>query len=130
VTALLLAFVLGSCQKSDTPEASWVKAKGGNVNDVNATINDNGETLVHLAVWEGRMDLLTWLKERGADVNVRNKHGQTPIYGAAEYGYVEILKWLKEQGAEVNAKSNDGKTPLSVARSDEAKTWLRANGAQ
>jgi len=73
--ALLLAFVLGSCRgdaqapispaqsppASDTspllPEA-WVKAAGGNVNEINTKINEDGEALVHLAAKEGRVDVL------------------------------------------------------------------------
>ena len=40
------------------------------------------------------------------------------------------MKWLKTQGADVNAANNDGQTPLTAAGTEDAKRWLRANGAR
>jgi len=151
---LLLAFALGACQTTDPanlrsgildPVALWVWEKGGNVNKINAKINDDGETLIHLAAKEGRVDVLTWLKDRGVDINAKTKvyqppqvsriypDGYTPMHLAAQSGRLEAMKWLKEQeggGVDLNAKDDYGRTPLSLADTDEAKAWLRANGAK
>jgi len=52
------------------------------------------------------------------------------MHSAARGGYVEAMKWLKDQGADVNVKNRFGETPLSAAKTNEAKEWLRANGAE
>ena len=71
----------------------------------------------HVAGKRSCLETMKWLKEQGADVNVKSEAGRTPMHNAALYGHFEIVKWLKEQGADVNVKGNDGKTPLDLASS-------------
>ena len=93
-------------------------------------ILDDDKAMILFAAMEGRVDIMKWLKEEGADVNAKGGDGSTPMHVAAGGGHVDAMKWLKEQGANINAKNNNGETPLSIAQTDEAKEWLRANGAE
>jgi len=129
VVALLLTFMVGAC---GSDAEIWVKAKGGNVDSVNAVINKNGETITHRAAEEGRVDVLNWLKKRLADVNAKDGDGRTPMYSAAYGGHVEAMKWLKKQGVEANVKDIDGGTPMHLAALRghvEAMKWLKEQGA-
>ena len=113
-----------------TPEA-WMKTKGGNINEINAKIGEFGETLMHHAAKEGRVDVLAWLKERGASVNAKGEFGETPMHRAAAEGQVEVMKWLEEQGAEVNVKDKGDSTPMHSAALRgrvEAMKWLKEQG--
>ena len=140
-----LLFCWGGCAGALSPEA-WAKTKGGNLNDLNATINQDDETLAHLAAREGRVDVLIWLKQRGADLNTKRTPpsqsslfvfnedgGPTLMHFAAEGGHVQTMKWLKEQGgknADVNAKAS-GWTPMHAAAEGghlEAMKWLKEQG--
>ena len=66
----------------------WVVAMGGDAKYVNEKVGENGDTLVHLAAREGRVDMLDWLKEKGADIKRWNGDDlkQTPMEVAAEEG--------------------------------------------
>ncbi|XP_012228619.1 transient receptor potential channel pyrexia-like isoform X1 [Linepithema humile] len=61
-------------------------------------------TALHVAAWQGSIDLLNLLYKRGADVNDVDKIGRTALYYAAHEGNAEVTKWLVERGADVNAK--------------------------
>lgn len=61
-------------------------------------------------------EFAVWLKEQGADIEMRNRYGQTPLFkhASAYNGNVDLLIAL---GADVNATSADGSTPLHHAAS-------------
>jgi ankyrin repeat protein len=62
---------------------------------------------------EDNLEVITFLVERGADVNAHDNHGTTPlIYACRDGGNLEIIKFLVERGADVNARAEDGYTPL------------------
>ncbi|MCL2647170.1 MAG: ankyrin repeat domain-containing protein [Phycisphaerales bacterium] len=129
---LVIVGVLGWCKLTDTPEA-WVKKRGGDVNKINAGVNGADYTLMHRAAIEGRVDVLTWLKERGADVNVKDGMGWTPMHWAAFFGKVDVMEWLRAQGAVVNVKDKDGVTPMSLARQRghvEVVKWVKETAAR
>ncbi|MCL2639462.1 MAG: ankyrin repeat domain-containing protein [Phycisphaerales bacterium] len=135
VVAFVLAFVLGGCDPTSAPSSdhfeAWVRENGGDVKDLNGAILKDGYALIHRAAQEGRVDMLGWLKDRGADVNAKTNSGWTPMHSAARGGRVEVMKWLKEQGADVSAKNDDGKTPMFPAANGghvEAMRWLKEQG--
>jgi len=117
--------------RQETPE-EWAKARfpvvDGHV-DVHGR-DQNGLTLAHYAASAGRIDVLEWMKKQGAGVDARNNAGQTPMFDAASNGQIEAMAWLKEHGANVNGKTNNGRFPLDVAKDEETKAWLRANGGR
>ncbi len=59
-----------------------------------------------------RPDLVKFMLEANADVNIANKNGETPLSYASAYGYADIVKMLLRVGADVNTKGVRNKTPL------------------
>lgn len=81
--------------------------------DINAQSNQG--TPLSLASFNGHIEIVEFLIEKGADINMRvEKGGQTPLI-AAIVGREEIAKLLVEKGADVNVKDNAGWSPLTWA---------------
>ena len=90
------------------------------------------ETPLSLAVNRGSLEMVTYLIENGADVNVRNNSSATPLYTAARRGRTEILKYLIDNGAVVDARCESGNTPLLAAvssRKYDVVKYLLEKGA-
>ncbi len=82
--------------------------------DVDAK-DKHGQTALHWAV-EHKVDLVKYLVEHGADVNMPDKNGWTVILKAVYYGVDEVVKYLVEVcKVDVNAPRADGVTLLHVA---------------
>uniref|UniRef100_A0A914CHA7 Uncharacterized protein n=1 Tax=Acrobeloides nanus TaxID=290746 RepID=A0A914CHA7_9BILA len=79
----------------------------------------------------GYLDVVQWLVEHGADVNVKSNNGETVLHSAAQWGSLAVVQWLVEHGADVNVKSNDGRTVLHSAAqgSLDVVQWLVEHGA-
>ncbi|XP_072765725.1 transient receptor potential cation channel subfamily A member 1 homolog [Anoplolepis gracilipes] len=61
-------------------------------------------TALHVAAWQGRIDLLDRLYEKGARVNDVDKIGRCALYYAAHHDNVDVTEWLLRRGGYVNAK--------------------------
>lgn len=82
---------------------AWLK-DGANVND------ELGN-----AVLAGDKDRISFLIEKGADVNKRDNEGYAPLHTAARNKRAEIITLLLAHGADANLKDRDGFTPLQHA---------------
>ena len=95
-----------------------------------------GSTPLHLAVERQLFQdgcVLRLLLERGADVNVPNRHDWTPLHRASGNGALETVRLLLEYGADVEAKNDDDKTALQVATNNghgKVVELLREHGAR
>jgi len=69
------------------------------------TANENGDTLLMLAVYHGHPGLVRGLIARGADLNRPNAKGLVPLAGAVFKGHDAIVLSLVEAGADVDAGS-------------------------
>lgn len=58
---------------------------------------------------------LTYLVERGADVNATDGFGATALHSAAKRGYVDVVRFLAARGANLDAADRNGLTPLDYA---------------
>ncbi|MGO0305513.1 ankyrin repeat domain-containing protein [Endozoicomonas acroporae] len=87
---------------------------------VNAEINIRG-TALHLAVRQGRQDVIKMLMNHEANINVRSRHkGKSVLHDAARLGRPEIIDQLMGYGADISARDNKGKTVLhDAARQDQ-----------
>jgi ankyrin repeat protein len=81
-----------------------------------ANINARGNccTPLFLAAGEGRLDVVRYLLDEGADVNAREKFGNTALAEATYYGHIPIIKELLFRGADINA-IGEGGTALDIA---------------
>ncbi|UCE40399.1 MAG: ankyrin repeat domain-containing protein [Candidatus Aminicenantes bacterium] len=77
--------------------------------------NSNGRFPLEMAAQTGQIEIVKYLLEKGADVNL-NRGGATALHMAALYGgKTELITLLLEAGADINAKTGDGVTPLNLA---------------
>jgi ankyrin repeat protein len=73
-----------------------------------------GNTLLMLAGYHGRAEVVKLLLKSGSTVDLRNDKGQTPLGGVAFKGYVEIATLLLDAGADPVADQG-GSTPADFA---------------
>lgn len=66
------------------------------------------ETALHKYI---PLEIVEWLVERGADVNLANTYG-TPLFKHAGWGHYDICKFLIEHGADVNITAHGEHTAL------------------
>jgi ankyrin repeat protein len=78
----------------------------------------------------GHADVVSFLIERGANVDLCGMDGMTPLFAAVQEGHSNVVEELLAHGANANlATSNNGLTPLYIA-SDEGLTDIGRDAAQ
>ncbi|CAM4758600.1 unnamed protein product [Rotaria magnacalcarata] len=84
-------------------------------------LNITGQTALFMATLKDRVDVVKFLIQKGAHVNVQNRYGVSPLLLCAESGNFELVQALVQAGADVNitpqgelAEDNflAGQTPL------------------
>jgi ankyrin repeat protein len=78
-------------------------------------LNERGFTPLHIAAFEGRLEIASLLLEKGADLEAKNPTGFTPLFLAILGKKPEAVRFLLEKGADVNAQSRFQTTPLFSA---------------
>ncbi|XP_042335398.1 protein fem-1 homolog A [Sceloporus undulatus] len=79
---------------------------------VNQTTLTNS-TPLRAACFDGHLEIVRYLVgERGADLEVANRHGHTCLMISCYKGHSEIARYLLERGADVNRRSVKGNTAL------------------
>jgi ankyrin repeat protein len=63
----------------------------------------------------GKLTLLRYLAEAGAELDVKTPAGWTPMLTAARYGHKEIVKILIRAGADINHVNDSGYGVLSIS---------------
>ena len=83
----------------------------GRLQDVELSLNEgadvnkivSGDTLLLCAVSIGLYDIANLLlKQRGINVNFRNRHGNTALHAAARSGNIPIIYALLDAGADIS----------------------------
>ncbi len=94
---------------------------------MNLEIQDQyGQTVQHLVVQQGRVDVLSFLLEEGADINAIDKSGNTLLHVATEKRKVEmVVALLERDNVEKNAINVAGNTPLHQAAIDGDQIIIR-----
>jgi ankyrin repeat protein len=75
----------------------------------------NRNTPLHFSSEIGKVNVMRYLLDNGAEINARNPDQETPLHVAASRGEIEASQLLVRKGASVDARSSSGKTPLHVA---------------
>jgi len=98
-----------SSHSDSLPEAAADLARSGKAAELSALLKDGlqanlqdakGNTLLMLASYHGKTEVVRLLLNSGAKVDLRNDKGQTPLGGVAFKGYVEIATLLLDAGAD------------------------------
>ena len=82
---------------------------------VNTRDLSSGDTGLHIVVARSDALWISFLLQRGADPNIRNKKGVTPLQIAAALGFTEGVEPLIKGGANINVADQTGETPLITA---------------
>jgi len=99
-------------KKGDIEAAKLFLAEGIDIN----AMNERGQTALIRAAEYQRTEVVTFLLEKGADVDiVGGRYARTALMEAAGAGNTVIIKQLVEKGADINAKDHESSTPLFFA---------------
>ncbi len=79
---------------------------------INSIVNEQGETLLHLAAKEGDKMLNELLIKAGADLEIVDSEGRTPLHLAVISNNVEAIKVFIKANVVVDVVDIYGKTPL------------------
>lgn len=85
-----------------------------------------------LAAGEGKLGVVRYLLDEGADVNARENRGSTALIEAAYNGHTDVIKELLLRGADINVISEQG-TALDMAlnkKNTAAADLLRHRGGK
>jgi len=75
--------------------------------------DDLGRSLVVLATKDaGDLDLVRWLRAKGAPIDVPDLGGRTALSFAAEAGRLELARELAEHGAAIDRRDGQQRSPL------------------
>jgi len=93
--------------------------------DYALTETDLGYTALHLAAWNNRPEVVTYLcGDVGCPVDPEGENWRTPLMLAANWGAVSALKALLAFGAEPSRADIRGKTAISWTRDENIKKIL------
>ena len=96
------------------------------------TASNSGWPVLHFAAGKGRLEVVRFLVEHGADVKATGGWAEeTALHWAAFFGHLEVVRYLVGQGADVNAKNSTDWTALAGAVSGghtEVVAYLKSVG--
>ena len=99
---------------------------------INISLDDDGNTILHLAMSSGSIDEIKSLIEKTTNINIKNCFNDTALHIAASQSMTEVVRFLLEKGADPNIADNAGHTPLYTALTEkelEITLLLIDNGA-
>lgn len=75
-------------------------------------MTNTNSTPLRAACFDGHFEVIKFLVQHGADVELANKLGHTVLMISSFRGYVRITKFLIDANANINRKSSKGHTAL------------------
>lgn len=93
------------------------------------SINEDGQSLLHTAASEGRIELIKKLISYNAEVNFKDNENNTPLFFAKN---PFVIQELVDNGSKVNITNKKGETPLGLFFKRKNKDNIEAllkNGA-
>src|ERR1700733_8001735 len=86
-----------------------------------------GMAPLHMATKGGQLDVMGFLVDSGALLNVKDKNGNTPLHSVALNGSAWTAVWLRQHGADPEVRNDVGETPVDLAKLRLAETKSDSN---
>jgi ankyrin repeat protein len=77
--------------------------------------NECGETALHLAVENDKLEILKYFEERGANFDFQNANGCTLLHCAAKEANLELVEYVAGQSVNIDAVDKNGESPVMYA---------------
>lgn len=79
-----------------------------------SSFSNDGWTPLHLAAFFGHREIIAYLLDRGAEINLisKNELGVSPLHSALANRLIAIAELLLDRGADIDAQQGAGWTPL------------------
>ncbi|XP_054159221.1 death-associated protein kinase 1-like isoform X2 [Oppia nitens] len=77
--------------------------------------NRHGESLLHYCSGLGYLDILKFLHQKGADINVTDDRGDSIVHWCARQNHPSIIRYFYDTIANINQFNKNLETPLHVA---------------
>ena len=90
------------------------------------TLDDRGQTGLHVAAGLAHTHIIDWLVSQGQDVNVKDVQGQTALHVACAKGKQSSSLLLMHHKAKPNIQDNEGSTALHLAAVNGHEDCLKA----
>ncbi|KAJ6783059.1 hypothetical protein PWT90_05384 [Aphanocladium album] len=100
-----------SAMMRDAPSVYLLVKHGA---DIHATSRHEERTALHWAAVGGCAKIISFLIQKGSNVNAREWSERTPLHFAAQEGHAAAIRILVENGAYIDAQDEDGCTPLHL----------------
>ena len=78
--------------------------------------------LIH-AVAAGKVELLSWLIEHGADIKHQDRNGWSALHFAVQEKQIDCVNFLLKNGATIDPRDTYGNTPLWRAAFDPCRIY-------
>lgn len=88
-------------------------------------VDQDQETALHKASSGGHVQLVKFLVDKEANVNVEDSQTWTPLHKACEQGHLEVVQTLLGKRADATARNSGAMNALHIACSASAKGALR-----
>jgi ankyrin repeat protein len=93
-----------------------LKSLGDKVFKKNLNASDSrGDKPLRIAIQKGNIEIVKYLLDKGASLEVADSHGNTPLHIAVGVKNIEIVKYLLDKRANLEAAGPNGKPPLYTA---------------
>ncbi|KAL3786893.1 hypothetical protein ACHAW5_006972 [Stephanodiscus triporus] len=123
--------LFAALRKDDVVAASAALAAGASIN----AISPRGQqTPLMQSVLHGRVEMVRWCLDNGADTTIPERDGYTPMHGAAFQGHAVIADMLLKHGVPLRDLHKDGFEPAIRScwgpepRHLETLQWFLDNG--
>lgn len=98
---------------------------GNNKLGIDIDPEGHGRRPIHVATITGKFDVVKFLIDNGANVNIQTNYGDTALHFAVYHTRMRFLKLLLESNANPTIQNNIQKTPIAVAKEQHALEFVQ-----